>query len=155
MIHLSKFHISHPGIDLDDVPEPGGAYVAVNIRQSNGTVAIQLPISKGNFYYQGVLGENITSEEGYQAARMCAINVIKQIATYVEESRFVGINHLQIFYRCSEDWDDAPYVADGASQLINEVFGDRGIHTRSIYAVSKLPRNFSVGVNATFTVNTM
>lgn len=153
MKYSSKIQISHSGIDLNDLPKPGGAYVAVNMRQTNGSVAIQLPISNGNFLYQGILGKDLTSEQGFQAARLCAINVVKQIATYVEAARFEGLNHVQIFYRCSDDWDDAPHVADGASLLFNEIFKEKGTHTRSIYAVSKLPRNFSVGLYVTFTVN--
>lgn len=145
--------ISHPDIDLNDLPKPGGAYVAVNIRQSNGSVAIQLPISNGNFQYQGILGKDLTTEEGFRAARLCAINVVKQIATYADASRFEGINHVQIFYRCTEEWDEAPRVADGASLLLNEIFQEKGTHTRSIYAVSKLPRNFSVGLCVTFTMS--
>jgi hypothetical protein len=153
MISASRIKIVHPGIDITDLPKPGGSYVPVNIRGANGSVAIQLPISESKFFYQGTLGRDVTTEQGYEAARMCAVNVVKQIVTYVSDEQFAGINHLQIFYRCAEDWDEGPRVADGASDFLNEIFGSRGTHTRSIYAVFKLPRNFCVGVNANFTVN--
>jgi hypothetical protein len=140
------------GIDVNDVPPPGGSYVPLNIRDTNCTVAIQLPIEQGQFLYRGVLGRDMPTKEGYKAARLAAINVLRQVQKYVPEGALVGMNHVDIMYQCEADWEDGPTVANGASDLFLEVLGEQGKHTRSIVGVYKLPRNFCVALVASFTV---
>lgn len=140
------------GTDVNDVPAPGGNYIALNIRGTSLTVSIQCPIDQKKFLYIGTLGKNISTEEGYQAARLCAINVLKQVNRYVKESDLVGLNHVDIMYQCTEEWDEGPAVANGASDLFINVLGEKGTHTRSICGVHRLPRHFSVAIVASFTV---
>ena len=140
------------GTDVNDIPLPGGNYVALNIRGITATVAIQCPIEQDKLLYRGVLGKDITTEEGYEAARLCAINVLKQVNRYVNESDLVGLNHVDIMYQCTTEWDEGPAVANGASDLFVKVLGEKGKHTRSICGVHRLPRNFSVAIVASFTV---
>ncbi|MEO8582491.1 MAG: RidA family protein [Flavitalea sp.] len=140
------------GTDVNDVPAPGGSYVALNIRDNIATVAIQSPIDQQQFLYRGTLGKDITTEDGIKAARLCALNVLKQVNRYVKEEDLIGLNHVDIMYQCTEDWDDGPTVANGASDLFLQVLGDKGIHTRSISGVFRLPRKFSVMIVASFTV---
>ncbi len=68
---LSKF-----GLTLPEVSVPGGNYVSVNIRQHTAFVAIQFPIINGKYLYQGRLGTDLITEEGYQAMQLCALNVM-------------------------------------------------------------------------------
>jgi enamine deaminase RidA (YjgF/YER057c/UK114 family) len=140
------------GTDMNDIPDPGGSYIALNIRGTTATVAIQSPIDQKKFLYRGVLGKDLTTEEGNRAARLCAINVLKQVCRYVEEADLVGLNHADIMYQCTDSWDEGPVVANGASDLFLEVLGEKGKHTRSIAGVHRLPRGFSVAVVASFTV---
>ncbi|MEP7257742.1 MAG: RidA family protein [Flavitalea sp.] len=140
------------GTDVNDVPSPGGAYVALNIRGTTATVAIQCPLDHKKLLYTGVLGKDITTDEGYQAAKICALNVLKQVNRYVQEDDLVGLNHVDIMYQCTQDWEDGPLVANGASDLFLEVLGEKGIHTRSISGVFRLPRQFCVAIVASFTV---
>ena len=63
-----------------------------------------------------------------------------------------GLNHIDIYYRCVHDWDEGPLLADGASDLFVKVLGPKGIHTRSLLGVEALPRGFSVGITASFTI---
>lgn len=140
------------GTDVDDVPQPGGAYIALNVRGSTATVAIQFPIVKKQLLYTGKLGSQLNSEDGYKAARICAINVLKQVNRYLREEDIVGLNHIDIMYQCTEDWDEGPTVANGASDLFLEVLGDKGKHTRSIAGVFRLPKQLCVAVVASFTV---
>ena len=139
--------------DITDIPQPGGNYKAVNIRRSNGTIAIQLPIDKGEFHFRGKLGKEISTEQGYQAARMCAMNAIKQLIHHIKNPDEVEISHIDIMYQCEPDWDEAPRVADGASDLFVQVLGAKGEHTRAISGVAKLPRNFSVSIVTSFVIN--
>ena len=142
------------GISFGEIPKPGGSYVAVNIRGNNAYVAIQLPIKDDKFYYIGRLGNELTTEEGYEAAKMAATNVLLQINKFVGFDRLVGMNHADIYYQVYKDWDEGPRVADGASDLFLKVLGDLGQHTRAIIGVDRLPRGFSVALVTSFTVKT-
>src|SRR3989337_1006584 len=139
------------GISFGEIPKPGGSYVAVNIRGNHAYVAIQLPIKDNKFYYIGRLGNELTTEDGYEAAKMAATNVLLQINKFVGFDRLVGMNHADIYYQVYKDWDEGPRVADGASDLFLNVLGDMGQHTRAIIGVERLPRGFSVALVTSFT----
>jgi len=140
------------GIQFENIPKPGGSYVAVNIRGNIAYVAIQFAIKDGRFYYIGRLGKEVTTEEGYQAARMSAINVLGQIDKFVGFENIAGLNHADIYYRATEEWDEGPRVADGASDLFLNVLGNLGEHTRAIFGVEKLPRGFCMAITTSFTL---
>jgi enamine deaminase RidA (YjgF/YER057c/UK114 family) len=139
-------------VDLNTIPKPGGSYVPVNVRGNVAYVAIQLPIKRNEFYYTGRIGKDITTDEGYQAARLAAINVLAQVHKFVGLEKLVGLNHVDIHYQAADDWDEGPTVANGASDLFLEVLGQRGEHTRTILGVHKLPKNHSVALTASFTI---
>ena len=140
------------GLTLPEVSTPGGSYVSVNIREQIAYVAIQFPILNEEYLYQGRLGESITTEDGYKAMQLCALNVLSQIKAKVGFDRVTGLNHFDAYYQSAEDWDDAPKVVNGASDLFAKVLEEKGTHTRAILGVHKLPRNFCVGLTATFTI---
>jgi hypothetical protein len=62
------------------------------------------------------------------------------------------VNHADIFYQVHDIWDEGPHVANGASDLFIKVLGDRGLHTRTILGVDKLPKNHSVALTTSFTI---
>lgn len=140
------------GIVLSDPPKPGGSYVAVNVRGNIAYVAIQFPIKENKFFFLGRMGKEVTTEEGYEAARMAAANVLAQIDKYVGFDKIVGLNHADIYYQAGKDWDEGPAVANGASDLFLNVLGELGQHTRTIVGVDKLPKNHSVALTTTFTI---
>lgn len=140
------------GISFGEIPKPGGSYVAVNIRGNTAYVAIQFPIKNDKFFYIGRLGNDLTTEDGHEAAKMAATNVLLQINKFVGFDRLVGMNHADIYYQVHEDWDEGPRVADGASNLFLNVLGDLGQHTRAIIGVERLPRGFSVALVTSFTI---
>ncbi len=138
-------HLQHP-------PKPGGSYVSVNVRNKVAYVAIQFPIRNDEYLYTGRLGDTVSTEEGYIAAAMCAANVLAQIHNYVGFDKVAGLNHADIYYQAHDSWDDGPVIANGASDLFVKVLGDKGIHTRAIFGVDKLPRNFCVGITCSFSL---
>ncbi|HEV7329449.1 MAG TPA: RidA family protein [Flavisolibacter sp.] len=146
-------NLKQAGIHLLQPPKPGGSYVSVNIRAGIAYVAIQFPIKEGQFFYQGRLGENMRTEEGISAAQLCAINILSQVEEHVGFDRILGLNHLDIYYQQVQGWDDGPAVADGASELFLNILSEKGRHTRTIVGVHFLPRNFSVGIAASFTIH--
>ena len=142
------------GLSLPEASVPGGSYVSVNVRGDVAYVAIQFPIRDGEHLYQGRLGGDITTGAGYQAAQLCALNVLAQIDKNIGFDRLVGINHFDSYFQAAEDWDESPEVMNGASDLFAQVLEDRGQHARAIFGVERLPRNFCMGLTASCTVKT-
>ncbi|WP_438710093.1 RidA family protein [Aquimarina muelleri] len=142
-------------IELPEVSTPGGSYTSVNIRSTIAYVAIQFPIINGEYLYQGRLGDSITTEDGYEAMRLCAINVLAQIDKKIGFDTIIGLNHIDAYFQSGTSWDDSPTVVNGASDLFLNILGEKGIHSRAIFGVDKLPRNFSVGLTSSFTIKAM
>lgn len=144
--------LSTYNLKLPTVSNPGGNYVSVNIRGNIAYVAIQFPIIDEKYHYQGRLGNEISTKEGYKAMEMCALNVIAQIDAKVGFDSVIGLNHFDMYFQAGENWDDSPIVANGASDIFVNVLGDKGTHSRAIFGVANLPRNFSVGLTATISL---
>ncbi len=142
------------GYQLPDVSTPGGSYTSVNVRANIAYIAIQFPIRNQEFKYQGRLGKEISTDDGFKAMELCALNVLAQIAEKIGFEKVLGLNHIDAYYQSNEFWDDSPLVVNGASELFTKVLGEKGIHSRAIFGVHKLPRNFSVGLTASFTLKT-
>lgn len=140
------------GLTLPEVSTPGGNYVSVNKRGGIAYVAIQFPILNGKFLYQGLLGKEISDDEGGKAMELCALNVIAQIDSKIGFDSIEGLNHFDAYYQSSEEWDNAPMIVNGASDLFVNVLGEKGAHSRAIFGVDRLPRNFCVGLTASFTI---
>lgn len=141
-------------LKLPEISTPGGSYVSVNIRANIAYIAIQFPILNGKYFYQGEIGKDLTTEEAYKAMELCALNVLAQVNAKIGFNNILGLNHIDAYYRAAEGWDDSPQVVNGASDLFVNVLEDKGMHSRAIFGVHKLPRNFSVGLTASFTLST-
>lgn len=141
------------GVDPDSAPHPGGSYVPVNVRSNIAYVAIQFPIGKDGNYVSGSLGKTVSTDEGYLAAHQTAVNVLSQIEKYIGIENVEGLNHIDIYYRSAENWNDAPKVANGASDLFIKALGPKGIHTRSLIGAHDLPNDFCIGITASFTLH--
>jgi enamine deaminase RidA (YjgF/YER057c/UK114 family) len=137
---------------LPEVSTPGGNYVSVNIRENIAYLAIQFPIMGKEYLYQGRLGNEISTDDGYKAMELCALNVLAQVNAKIGFDSIIGLNHIDAYFQSEEDWDDSPIVVNGASDLFVKVLEDKGIHSRAIFGVNSLPRNFCVGLTATFTI---
>ncbi|MDR1620418.1 MAG: RidA family protein [Clostridiales bacterium] len=127
------------GIDLPDVPEPVAAYVPAVRAGALIFTSGQLPIQNG-VLKKGRLGENTTVAEGYEAAKICAINCIAAIKSMVGDlDRVEQVVKVTGFVNSTPDFYDHPKVINGASELMREVFGGAGAHSRSALGVSALP----------------
>lgn len=139
-------------LELPKVSTPGGSYSSVNIRGNIAYIAIQFPIKNGELMYKGRLGDELSTEQGYLAMQMCALNVLAQVQEKIGLDNLVGLNHFDAYYQAGENWNDAPKVVDGASDLFLKVLDDKGIHSRAIFGVQKLYGNLSVGLTCTCTI---
>jgi enamine deaminase RidA (YjgF/YER057c/UK114 family) len=117
-------------------------------------VSGQLPIENGELKYVGKVGSKISVEEAQKAARICAINIIAQIKLACEGNleRVVRCIKLGVFVNGDADFIDHPVVANGASDLIADVFGDAGKHARAAVGSGSLPRGVSVEIDAIFEI---
>jgi len=149
-----KENLKELGLKLPDASIPGGSYVSVNIRGNVAYIAIQFPILNEEFKYQGRLGNEVSTEDGFKAMELCALNVLAQVNKKVGFDKIVGLNHIDAYFQSGTNWDDSPMVVNGASDLFVKVLEGKGKHSRAIFGVEKLPRNFSVGLTASFTIET-
>jgi enamine deaminase RidA (YjgF/YER057c/UK114 family)/quercetin dioxygenase-like cupin family protein len=129
------------GIVLPDVAAGLGAYASWSKSGTVVTTSGQFPWSKGMLAYRGRIGEAISQEEGYQAARLCAINAVAQLrdACGGDLSRVKRILRIEGNLLCTSDYEDHAGVLDGASDLINELFGAGGHHSRAVTGVASMP----------------
>ncbi|CAL2077311.1 hypothetical protein T190611E02C_10498 [Tenacibaculum sp. 190524A05c] len=79
-----KLNLDKLGLKLPNVSSPGGSYLSVNTRKDIAYVAIQFPILNEEYKYQGRLGEEITTDQGFEAMELCALNVLAQIDAKIE-----------------------------------------------------------------------
>jgi len=134
--------LSHLGIALPPPAPPGGGYVTWVISGHLILTSGQLPWRDGKLAYVGRLGAELTIEDGYQAARLSAINALAQLEQGLGRlSRISRILRLDGYVHTAPGFHDHPRVLDGASELLNEVFGEQGRHTRTALGISEMPFN--------------
>ncbi len=136
------------GITLPEPAAPVAAYVPVVIAGGLAHVSGQVSIVGGQLL-KGRLGEDLTLEQGVEGARACGLMILAQLkAALGSLDRVERIVKLGAFINSTADFTDQPKVANGASELIAEVFGDAGKHARSAVGVPSLPLGVAVEVDA-------
>jgi len=143
------------GIALPPVPRPSANYLPVVRRGGWLLVSGQVPRRDGRDLYVGKLGREFGVAEGREAARLCAINVIAQVAAALggELDRVGACLRLGGFVNAMPDFTELPAVVDGASDLMVEVFGEAGRHARAAVGCASLPRDVAVEIDAIFAVD--
>lgn len=128
------------GIDLPPAPKPVGAYVAA-MRTGNLVVTSgQLPWQGNKLLYTGKLGSELSIEQGYEAARLCAINALAQIQSVLGDlDKVRRIVRIEGYVQCGPAFHQHPQVLDGASDLFNQVLGEKGRHTRTALGSHEMP----------------
>lgn len=115
------------------------------------SISGQIPLDgEGNFPYLGKVGLEVSEEDAIKAARLCAINIISQAnkACGGDLSRIVRIIKLGAFVNCIDSFPGQPAIVNGASDLMVDVFGEVGRHSRSAVGVNALPLNVPVEIDA-------
>ena len=148
---MSKFEarLNELGISLPNPPSPVASYVPYVLSGKYLFVSGQVTVASGGFQYVGVLGTDLSVEEGQAAARLCAINLIAQLKSALGNlDRVVRILKLTVFVNAASGFTQHPEVANGASDLLVEIFGESGKHARSAVGAGSLPRNVATEVEA-------
>ncbi len=143
------------GIELPEAAAPAANYVPYVVSGKHVFVSGQITMVNGELKHQGKVGQDFTVEQGYEAASVCALNIIAQIkaACGGDLDRVVRCVRLGGFVNAAGDFYDHPKVINGASDLMVEVFGDKGRHARAAVGSSALPLNVAVEVDAIFEID--
>ena len=140
---------------LPKAPIPVGAYVAYKKIDNLIFVSGQVSFKDNGELIKGKVGSELTLEEGQEAARACAINIVAQIKSACDGDLNKVKNCIKItgFVNSRDDFIDQPKVINGASDLLVSIFGESGKHSRAAISVSSLPLGAAVEIEAIFEIN--
>ena len=115
----------------------------------------QISIDENGDLIKGKLGKDLKTEDGYNAAKRCALSIVSQVKKICGDdlSKIKSCVKLTGFVNSTEDFIEQPKVINGASDLIALIFGDAGMHTRAAVSTNSLPLGVSVEVDAIFEIN--
>lgn len=153
MASTTDARLAELGITLPDAPAPAANYASYVV--AGRMVHISGQISRDeNGLITGRLGAGLDAAAGAAAARHCALALIAQLRAACDGDldRLVQVVKLSGFVNSAPDFTDQPKVVNGASDLMVEVFGDRGRHARSAVGVAALPLGVAVEVEGVFEI---
>ena len=145
-------NLASQGIVLPQAASPAANYVPYVLSGKQIAVAGQIPFWNGELTGLGKVGRDMTTEDGANIARICGLNLIAQVKAACEGNldRVARVVKLGGFVNCTEEFCDHPEVINGASNLMVDVFGDKGTHSRFAVGVNSLPRGVAVEVDGIF-----
>lgn len=135
------------GLVLPEPVAPIGSYVPAKRVGGHIFTSGQLPLSSDGALSAGRLGREVSVDEGQQAARLAALNAVAAavaVAGHIDEIK--GAVRLTVFVNSTPEFTDQPQVANGASEVLTQIFGEAGRHVRSAVGVAALPKNACVEV---------
>ena len=136
------------GISLPDAPKPVAAYVPA-IRSGNLLfISGQIPFKDGQIAWTGPAPSAQSTQAATDAARQCVLNGLAVAASMLDGDldKVTRIVRVGVFVQCDPGFPDQPRVANGASELLQEIFGERGRHARAAVGSIGLPLNSTVEV---------
>lgn len=128
------------GLTLPDVPAPLASYVPAVRDGDHVWTSGQLPLAGGRLLAEGLVGAEVEVDEAVACARQCALNALAAVRSAVGDLSAVRqVVKAVVFVASDPAFTGQPAVANGVSDLLGEVFGDRGLHARSAVGVPVLP----------------
>ena len=148
--NLKKFNI-----ELPKATDPVGSYVATKKVGNLLFISGQISIDKEGNLIKGKIGKELNTDDGYEAAKRCALSIISQAkkATDNNLSDIKGCIKLTGFVNSTDEFTDQPKVINGASDLISKIFGEKGAHARAAVSANSLPLGVAVEIEAIFELN--
>ena len=149
-MHVFEENIKQLGIDIPDMPSALANYIPYKISDSIVYVSGQAPVRNGELIYKGKVGNDISVEDGVKAAELCCINIISVLKKSINGNWNRLDNFLKLggFVNCNNDFYDQPKIINGASDLLVNIFGEQGKHSRFAVGSNSLPMNISVEIDA-------
>ncbi len=147
--------IKELSIDLPNAANPVGSYVATKISGKLLFISGQISMNEKGELIKGKIGKDLNKEDGYNAAKRCALNIVSQAkkACGGDLSKIKSCIKLTGFVNSTDNFTDQPQIINGASDLIASIFGDAGMHTRAAVSTNSLPLGVAVEVDAIFELN--
>lgn len=144
---LIEEKLAELGIDLPEAPKPVAIYVPAKTFGNLVYVSGQDCRVDGVLKYTGKVGSDLTIEEGYDAARQTMINALAVLKEHIGDlNRVKQIVKLLALVNSADGFMEQPIVINGASELLQEVFGEGGLHARSAISSNELPFNTPVEI---------
>ena len=139
-------------INLPKAADPVGSYVASKISGKMLFISGQISIDENGQLIKGKVGKDLNTEEGYKAAKRCALSIVAQVKKACNDDLSIIKSCIKLtgFVNSTDDFVEQPKVINGASDLIASIFGDVGMHTRAAISTNSLPLGVSVEVDAIF-----
>ncbi|HHX77683.1 MAG TPA: RidA family protein [Firmicutes bacterium] len=134
-------------LTVPEAPAPVANYLPAKIQGDLLFVSGQIPVWEGKLHYRGKIGRELTVSDGYQAARLCLLNclgVIRAITGSLD--RVKNVVKLTGYVHSDSNFYQQPQVVDGASDLLVEIFGEKGKHARAAVGVGSLPQGAAVEI---------
>ena len=149
-MHLFEENIKNLGLNIPELPKALANYVPFKIVGKTMYISGQAPVRNGEMIYKGKVGSDITIEDGIEAAKLCVINIIAAVKTGLEGdwNKLDSFVKLTGFVNCQDSFTDQPKIINGASDMLVEIFGDQGRHTRVAVGSNALPLGISVEIDA-------
>ena len=136
--------IASLGITLPVPPEPAGSYVPVVVSSNLAFVAGQIPMEGMQVKFRGKVDSILIGQE---AARLCTINALAQLRSYLGSlDKIKRVVKVTGFVNCDASYTDHPKVINGASDMLVEIFGEKGKHARSAVGINSLPFDSTVEI---------
>ena len=147
--------IKELNINLPEAKPPVGSYVATKKTGNLLFISGQISINENGELIKGKVGKDLTTEQGYEAARRCGLSLVAQAKAACDGdfSKIKSCIKLTGYVNSTEDFTEQPKVINGASDLIASIFGDAGMHTRAAVSTNSLPLGVSVEVDGVFELN--
>ena len=155
MSETVEARLAQLGLDVPTAPTPAANYLPWERTGNLVYNAGQVTMKDGAFRWVGKVGAEWSMDEGKQAAREVALNILSQLKAALDGDldRVVRAVKLNGFVNCVPDFVHQPAVINGASELMIEVFGDAGRHARSAVGVASLPFGVAVEIDGVFEVS--
>ena len=144
--------LKEKGYELPQAAAPAANYLPYQISGQQIFIAGQIPFINGEKMHIGRVGDTYSIDQGIEAARACALNLLAQANAAVagDWSKIVRLVKLGAFVNCGSDFADHPKVVNGASDFMVEIMGNAGKHARFAVGASSLPFGVAVEIDAVF-----
>jgi len=141
-------------IQLPKAPDPVGSYVTSKISGNLIFISGQVPFDSSGNLVKGKVGKELNLEQAQNSAKLCALNLLAQLKKVCNGNldKVKGCVKITGYVNSTDDFTDQPKVINGASDLISEVFGEIGKHTRAAVSVNSLPLDAAVEIDAIFEI---
>jgi enamine deaminase RidA (YjgF/YER057c/UK114 family) len=150
MVENTEARLARLGVTLPTAAAPAANYLPVVNHNGILFLSGQLPMGGQGVAFRGKLGDNVSLEDGRKAARLCAINILAQAKAALggDLERIERFLRITVFVASAPNFTEQHLVANGASDFLVEVLGERGRHARAAVGVAALPLEAAVEIDA-------